>query len=135
MLNNIKNNKIIVIIIIIIIIILMSLIVIKYKMKENFNEEQNNKNDKIILYYSSHCGYSIQFLPEWKKFKKYVIKNMPHLEIQDIKCEGDKEIYCMNKNIRGYPTVMLYKSNGEEIMFNDSRSMGNLIRFVKKNMN
>jgi len=136
---DILNNKKI-IYTFIIIIILVAIFMIYKKKNENFNSVENDNKttdsgNEIILYYSMDCGYSVQFLPEWNKFEKYVQENLPQLNISKISCKGSDEDLCIQKQIKGYPTVMFYKNDGSEIQFDEARSLDNLINFVNINLN
>ena len=111
----------------------------KNNVKEEFeitdksdNSSQNNKGE-IILYYASWCGYSRMFLPEWEKFEKYVKGNLP-LRIRKIRCESENEVLCLEKDIPGYPTVILYPKNETEIVFDGERTFEGLKSFVQKNI-
>jgi thiol-disulfide isomerase/thioredoxin len=102
--------------------------------KNNSEEEYINNNNQIIeivLYYADWCGYSKMFLPIWEKFEEYGKKNFPDLKITRIKCENEKLNYCMQKGIKGYPTVKIYK-NDKEIEFTEQRNLDSLINFVKQ---
>jgi hypothetical protein len=97
-----------------------------------------NKKDKLCLYYTEWCGFSRQFLPEWKKFKSDLlsseIKNK--IDVFEYNCENDKEI-CMNSNVRGYPTVILHKlENGEfkNIPYDGPRESQAIIKFLEQNI-
>ena len=96
------------------------------------NTEPETKSIEIILYYAMWCGYSRQFLPEWEKFEKYAKDNLPTIKVTRMRCEGGDEATCTQKGVEGYPTVILYLGNGQEIPFNGNRTSKDIIDFVKK---
>lgn len=107
--------------------------------KEQFDQTTTiTKNvtygDEIVLYYASWCGYSRVFLPEWEKFKQWASVNAKSLKVTSIRCESGNEELCIEKGIRGYPTVILYPKEGTEVVFNGERTAENLADFVKKEL-
>ena len=89
---------------------------------------------QIVLYYTSWCGYSRQFLPVWDEFGKYAKTNFPNLRVTRVRCESDNEALCQQKNIPGYPTVIIYPKNESEVVFDGPRNKEALIKFVKQNI-
>jgi len=110
----------------------------QFEPSRNINSVQGKPSTSIkgevILYYASWCGYSRQFLPEWDKFEKYVLENIPQLIPTKIRCESDNEALCMQKGIEGYPMVILYPTDNAEVEYNGPRTAEGLIEFVRKNL-
>jgi thiol-disulfide isomerase/thioredoxin len=112
---------------------------------EQFNDNNNQlpedkpledkQKGEIVLYYATWCGYSRQFLPEWEKFSRYASKNLPNVKVTSMKCENDDEELCFQKGVEGYPTVILYPTNGTEAVFDKERTSDKLIEFVKDKLN
>ena len=103
---------------------------------EKNNRENFTQKNKLCLYYTEWCGYSQQFLPEWKKLKSEILSSelKNKIDIFEYNCETDKDT-CMSANVRGYPTVILHKlENGEfkNIQYNGPRETQEIIKFVEK---
>lgn len=95
------------------------------------NEQLNTKSsngDKLILYYTNWCSISKQFKPIWDEFCK---KNKTNVKTIEINCENDINV-CQLQKIKGYPTVILHKMNGEKIEFIQQRTVENINNFVNK---
>jgi len=100
------------------------------------SDDQKNRDiihttSKIILYYAQWCIYSRQFLPEWEKIETYVEKKFKNVSIHKINCEGDNESICASKEIPGFPHIVIEKSNGENIVFEGTRTFDNVIKFLQ----
>lgn len=91
------------------------------------------KKGEIVLYYTSWCGHSNMFMPEWTKFENIARVQFPQLLVRKIQCEDGNEAICMQKGIEGYPTVVFH-INDVDIPFTGNRSADGLIEFVKKNL-
>lgn len=103
---------------------------------EGFNSQNNqdNKNNEIILYYATWCGHSKNFLPEWEKFENYAKNYLQNIKVRREQCENGNEKFCTEKGVHGYPTVIFYLKNGSKQIYSGERKMDNLIDFAKKNM-
>jgi thioredoxin-like negative regulator of GroEL len=150
-----KNGIYIIVILVIILCILYVLNCIKNKknkmencncniikdVKSSYNEKKNEKNlidkkkNKLCLCFTEWCGHSRNFLSEWKKIKNE-IKSRGELNTVCIEynCENDKKM-CENYNVRGYPTLLLHKENGEVVNYNGPRETEEIIKFVKQSIN
>lgn len=93
-----------------------------------------NIDGEIVLYYAMWCGHSRTFLPEWDKFETYAKDNLKNIKVTKVLCEGDNESICKQKNVRGYPTVVLYLKNGTVKGFDDERTSEALSKFIQENV-
>lgn len=92
------------------------------------DQEFNNKKNILAMYYADWCGISQAFKPTWKKVCEIL---EPGTTIA-IDCEKNKEL-CNKIGINGYPTIILHKSNGQNIVFSEQRTLENIENFVKQN--
>jgi len=146
MLNLYKFNYVYIILTITLLIITLYILYKFYFNVEKFSSEEavveNVPNDKtnnsvkgeIILYYATWCGYSRMFLPEWEKFSKFAKSNLPQVKVSQIRCEGGNENTCKQKGVQGYPTVILYPTNGTEVIFSGERNSDELVKFVQTHL-
>ena len=86
---------------------------------------------QFVLYYANWCGYSKQFLPEWNKFVEYAKANLSKVDVKEIVCEGDGEKVCSDHQVRGFPTVRLYKGSQMQ-EYDGERNAQALIDYVNK---
>jgi thioredoxin-like negative regulator of GroEL len=95
------------------------------------NNTQSNvtSDNKLALYYTTWCGYSRQFLPEWEKILNSDLKNV----INCVSYDCDKNNECSVDGVNGYPSIILHK-DGQKIKYNGSRNAESIIVFVKQNM-
>lgn len=140
LINFVKNNYVLIVIIVLFIIVMLYLSFTKQNKnnadsnKENFVMQPDKKRKyKLTLYYTNWCGYSRQFLPEWDKFKDYVdnLNLNDTIIIEKIDCDSNKD---MCKAISGYPTVILEKDDGSQIiMKSHPRTKEGIIKFIEDN--
>lgn len=137
-LSNVNKTHIIVAVVIILLIIVVMYIYSKTKSRssESFGKTtQESQKPKLVLYYASWCSHSRQFINDaWASFLEYANNNLKNvIDIEMVKCENEKQQYCKQLGIPGFPTIILY-ANGKTIPFDLDRSKDNLIRFVKHNI-
>ena len=137
-----------VIIILIIVLTILGIIhKIQKKMYTNTNicqctgtsntESSSQTKNKLCLYYANWCGYSQMFLPEWKKIVAKINSENTNKSIECIEYEcTDKKDICAQNNIRGFPTIILYKIDGTSIMYpyDKPRDTQSIIEFAKNNI-
>jgi thiol-disulfide isomerase/thioredoxin len=115
----------------IIIILLIFLFVINSNNNINNAEHRNESfddisNNKLVLYYTSWCGWSQKFLPIWNDFKQ----KYPEIITETIECSDNQKC----TNIKGYPTIIYY-INGSPLLYTGNRTVDDLYQFVQKNSN
>jgi len=134
-------------------IILLILIVCLYQKyvapntgSENMTSESKQALNELVLYHTTWCGHSRAFLAEpcWDQLKAYANKNYDgNLNIKEIQCDGkDVSTYdnscCNNKDlIAGFPTIILYRQNGdrkEAIKYDGPRNYDSIVAFIDKNI-
>lgn len=100
------------------------------------NSNQSVENDgknKLILYYTTWCGYSRNFMPIWNQIGE-VVNNTPELNVKCEQHDCDKERnICNVANVNGFPTMIFVKSNGVQIPYEGARSLNAILEFVNKN--
>jgi len=107
-------------------IILILIVILNCGVLETFSS-----NDKItvINYNTKWCGYSRQLQPIWDKLmKKYQSDNQ--VELLDVKCDENEE-KCKNTNLRGFPTIILYKKN-QAFEYDGNRTIEDIEKFIEQ---
>lgn len=144
--NSIRQNRTLSVVVIVMVIVIIALICVEVcgrltgtnntvTKNENFNiHDKDPSNAQIVLYYTSWCGYSQQFLPIWSEFEEYAKANLPKLLVRKVLCEGDDESYCQQKRVDGFPTVIIYPKEDTEVVFTGERNKESLVEFAKRNL-
>ena len=128
--------------IIIIIVIVVGIFTAVYICNRTRTKEQYNNTgktalpvrptDKITLYYTSWCGHSKQFMPEWNKFIKYADKHMPSIKIETIECKENNKEAC--SQVKGFPTVVFINQQNKRKVYDGERTLEGLIKFVNNEL-
>lgn len=138
------NSKMFWIIILISIIIIVILVILnhiklynitKYDCGGEYEKLTMPKNKLTIkLYYTNWCGYSVRFLPDWKKAKEYFAQDNKYVTFEEYDCDKSIDI-CKNAGIRGYPSIVIFKNNVKiDFPENSPRNYETLKDFIESNL-
>ena len=100
-------------------------------------EAFNNQGDvavagktTLVLFHAEWCGYCKRFMPTWKKAKSTLQNN--NVVLKDFEADDNADIMKAN-NVNGYPTLKLFKSDGEVVNYEGDRSLEDLQEFINEN--
>jgi len=83
----------------------------------------------LILAYRDTCPYCVKFKPIWNKFKK---KYENVIDIREVDVTKQPDVSA-DLGVKGVPAIILV--NGGKVVFKGERTLENLEKFVKENMN
>lgn len=105
---------------------------------ENVEVVIPNKISKLSFYYMNGCGYCKIFKPEWEKIKETIsnsdLRNI--IVLEENNCH-ENPMGCKENSeyIVGFPTILLTKSDGSKVLYNDyPRTHDSVFSFLKNNM-
>ncbi len=113
---------------------------------ENFGIVEAQTNEQSIssskmqfkVFYTNWCGWSKKALAllDSEEFKDKIKEVADKAEVVRVDCETNGKEECKQREISGYPTMILYKNeNGKEkpIEFNGERTAEGIVSFIKQN--
>jgi thiol-disulfide isomerase/thioredoxin len=100
--------------------------------------QSSSQKMQFKVFYTNWCGWSKKALAllDSEEFKNKMKEVEDIAEVVRIDCENDGKEECKQKEINGYPTMILYKNeNGTEkpIEFNGERTAEGIVSFIKNN--
>jgi thiol-disulfide isomerase/thioredoxin len=107
--------------------------IFNYKKTERLTTTTSNK-PQLKIFYANWCGWSKRILailnsPEFKTAYE-TVKNKCDIVLVD--CENSGKDECKANNIRGYPTIILFKDN-KSIEYNGERTVEAIIKYIAEN--
>lgn len=107
--------------------------------KETFHDglkncEASDKPNKLFFFFMETCPHCVDFKPIWKDFVEES-KNESYAKkvcIADVSAENDSLL--TKYSVSAFPTVLLIKSDGTVISFDEKRTLEDLKRFVSRNI-
>lgn len=119
----------------------------KKQKNKKFNSPTKNNNTKtktnvltthpvkLTLYKSNHCYHCKQFEPKWKSIKEIINNKYTRQQIvvEEVECSGG-DSRCNTPYVRGVPTLILYKNNKSPYVYDNSRTVKDVLVFVDRHM-
>lgn len=102
---------------------------------EGYEDSEKSEQPYSLTYvHMDGCSYCRKFDPVWKKLRK---EHETHFKKMGVRMEDheSKSEKAQDLDVDSYPTVMLLKSGNKVATFNDERTVPNLVKFVKSNVN
>jgi len=91
-----------------------------------------NKEAELIMFYTTWCPYCKKSRPVWEQirteFDGNTINNV-RLVCKDIDRDENKEL-AEEYNVKGVPTIILVKPNGEQVLYDAKPDYDNLVEFL-----
>lgn len=84
---------------------------------------------RLVYLYMEGCGHCERFSPTWQKFENEYGAEYSKRGIKLVSYEASST-EAKNYDVRGFPTVMLYKGSSMVSTFEDSRTIPSLRAFV-----
>lgn len=88
----------------------------------------------FVKFFAPWCGYCKRLSPIWNILRQK-FSNDNSVKIFKVDCNSDvnKEL-CNDKNIEGFPTLILYKDGTKISEYSGSRSLEDLTDFINKHL-
>ena len=96
---------------------------------DNIDNAVKRNEDVLTLYYTDWCPHCLQFKPLWEKFAESGVD----IKMKALDCEQNRSLCERNPNVKGFPTVILHKKDGNNVLFRGDRTVLGLKNFVVQN--
>ena len=93
---------------------------------DNFDEHVAGR-DFFVKFYAPWCGHCTRLAPIWEE-----LSTKPQFNIGKVDCTVESELK-RRFRITGYPSLIFFKANGEEIRYTGARSKSALVTFIVEN--
>lgn len=89
--------------------------------------------NKVVVknFYAPWCGWSKRLLPVWAQLEQTYASN-PSVSVEKVDCDQNPQEALKNQ-VEGFPTIILFKSNGQVVKYRGDRSLDDLKRFISQN--
>ncbi|KAK0490375.1 protein disulfide isomerase [Armillaria novae-zelandiae] len=85
----------------------------------------------FIEYFSPYCGHCKHFAPTWDKLVTISVEEVPGVKLAQVNCAVNGDL-CSANDVKGYPTLNLYKDGKLVEPFKGARELDLLVPFIKK---
>ena len=117
------NNNSIKSLLVIILFVFLGGFLLNWLIGGGLYEGNTNMGNKLTYYYMDGCGHCNKFNPIWDEFTSEY-KGPPKITFEKIESKDAPS------SVKGFPTVVLTKSDGSTSEFNADRTVGELQNFI-----
>jgi len=98
----------------------------------HFEDELNNFDIILILFYSPSCGHCQKLFPEYVKAAGPLAVNHPPITLAKIDCteEEGREV-CKDQGVSGFPTLKVYFNGKFEFDYEGPRDAGGMVSYMR----
>lgn len=89
----------------------------------------------FVKFYAPWCGHCQKLSPIWDQLAEAVHadERLSNIKIAKVDCTVQENIkLCMDQQIEGYPTLLVYKDGERQREYEDSRSLNELLSYVQQ---
>jgi len=89
------------------------------------------EGDTLVKFYAPWCGHCIKLAPTWDELAK-AYESEADVKIAKIDCTEHQSV-CQENDVRGYPTLALFKAGRKHEVYKGARALGDLKDFIEEN--
>ena len=99
--------------------------------EDTFDDEVNSKNLLMVKFYVPWCPHCQKLGPKFEKAAK-LLRNDGNSGLAAVDCDAHKDL-CHKYDVRGYPTILVFKKDGKYEEYDGSQSAKKMARYVVNN--
>jgi len=119
-------NKFVVLVLAVVALAALANAELKVLTDENF--DQTNEGTWLIKFYAPWCGHCKRLAPTWDELAEVVGSNW---NVAKVDCTVHSAV-CNAQEIRGYPTLKLFRNGGEGVKYAGAREIPAFIKWVEE---
>jgi len=97
----------------------------------DFDSSLADLDTALVMFYAPWCGHCKRLKPEFEKAAGDLLANDPPVTLAKVDCtEGGKDT-CGRFEVRGYPTLKIFKSGELSADYNGPREAGGIVKYMK----
>jgi len=97
----------------------------------DFDSALGGIDTALVMFYAPWCGHCKKLKPEFEKAAKTLLSNDPPVTLAKVDCtEGGKDT-CGRFEVRGYPTLKIFRGGELSSDYNGPREAGGIVKFMK----
>ncbi|KAM8721156.1 hypothetical protein ACLKA7_007085 [Drosophila subpalustris] len=87
----------------------------------------------FIKFYAPWCGHCQKLQPTWEQLATETASSDSDIVVAKVDCTSpDNKQICIDQQVEGYPTLLLYKNGKRQVEYEGSRSLPELQAYIKK---
>jgi len=96
-----------------------------------FDSELENHETSLVMFYAPWCGHCKRLKPEFDKASKDLLGNDPPVTLAKIDCTEDGKETCNRFEVRGYPTLKIFRGGELSQDYNGPREASGIVKYMR----
>jgi protein disulfide isomerase family A protein 3 len=97
----------------------------------DFDSKLADIDTALVMFYAPWCGHCKKLKPEFQKAAKTLLANDPPVTLAQVDCTEGGKGTCGRFEVRGYPTVKIFKGGELSSDYNGPREAGGIVKTMK----
>jgi len=97
----------------------------------DFDSELEGMDTALVMFYAPWCGHCKKLKPEFDKAAKDLLANDPPVNLAKIDCTEAGKDTCNRFEVRGYPTLKIFRGGEVSQDYNGPRDAGGIVKYMK----
>ncbi|KAL1924693.1 uncharacterized protein VTP21DRAFT_4347 [Calcarisporiella thermophila] len=97
--------------------------------KDTFKSVVGEENLIMVEFYAPWCGHCQRLAPEYEQAATELKKS--NLKLAKVDCTAEQDL-CSEHGVQGFPTLKLFRKDGEIVEYSGPRKADGLVSFMKK---
>jgi len=97
----------------------------------DFSSRMADFDTSLVMFFAPWCGHCKRLKPEFDKAAETLVKDDPPIQLVKVDCTEEGKDTCSKYEVRGYPTLKIFKNGEVNAEYNGPREAAGIIKYMR----